>query len=1011
VSRRGGAAVRLTSGAEDDSNPSFSPDGSMVAFSRAVRTDSDVYVVPTAAGVPKRLTVHPAAEIVRGWTPDGKSVLFTSARGMSWQPRLYTVPAAGGPSRELPIPIAWNGVFAPDGRVIYAPHEAVWRYPTSWKGYRGGGTSVLALADLGTHEFKALTPDDSNNRLPVWAGDQLLVASDRSGGIYNVFSLDPATGQATQVTRFTDASIGALAAAPDGGAVYEREGGLFLLDPSSGQSQPLLVTLEGVDGPPDERQVPAADYVDAAAIASSGEAAISTRGDILLVDKDGHATNLTRSSSATDLSPGFAPDGARLAYVSFGAQGDGLVLQPLGRAAAARTIRLPAHRGGYLDLGWSPDARHLTVTDLRAGLWLVDAITGSVRMLDQGHHMNDTIVPFEVSWSTDGQWVTYARYLPNNNRAIFLQRIATGAKYQLTGGQTDARSPTFDRSDKRLYFVSSGNAAVTDAFGMYRYMARPLILRKIQAVDLDLSQSPSQLARSLTPAALERSATSLTFDQKDYLSLAVLADGSFLASAREWPPTPGLGESTTTLVQLTSGSPTASVIASNVSQFALASDRAHVLVQSGNEWSVRPLPIDGGVRTFTLDDVEITVRPREEWQQIYREAWRAMRDTFYDPAHHGQDIDTLEARYARYLPDITRRADLTALIYLALGNVSVSHIALDGGDDGPSGVAAPTSGLLGADYSLEGGHYRFARIYHGSPFAIEAPTAAPLDGISPVITPGDYLLAVNGVPVTTQSDVQSYLLGTAGKRTVLTICRNPAGTDARTIAVQPMASEVMLRLSAWVEANREAVRRRSNGSLGYVYVPDYQERGMAAFLREWTAVSDQDGVVIDQRYNPGGYGVDYILDLVLHRPLACYAFRDTDDLPFPVISNRGPRVLLINERNGSAADSFAWMFKRAGVGPLVGHRTAGAGIGSIGRTTLIDGGGLNIPVRAFFNPAGSWDIENHGVDPSIPVELDPAALLRGEDTQLDAAIDAALNLRREHPTPAPRHPPPFVYPR
>ena len=1008
VPRAGGAAVQLTSGPENDSYPSFSPDGAWIAFSRAVGGDADVYILPVEGGTPARLTFHPAPEFVRGWSQNGTQILFTAARGMSWQSRLYTVPADGGPSHELPIPIAWNGVFAPDGRIVYAPREVIGRYATSWRGYRGGSMGALEIADLRAGTFTPLSSDQGNDRLPVWAGDRLLIASDRADGLYNICSLDVTTGRASPITHFRGTGIGALAGSPDGAAAYERDGSVFLLDPATGRSQPVPIALAADRGEIVERQVAAGDYIDGAQVGANGDVAVVARGDIFLVDGAGHARNLTASSSVTEQAPAFSADGRRLAYVSFGAGGDALVLQDLARPSSRRTIALPRARGGFFETQWSPDGRCLVVTDFRAGLWLVDAITGSSRMIDAGTHMND--YSFEVAWSPDGQWLAYARHLPNNNRALFLQHVAGGPKYQLTSGEVDTGSPTFDRGGRQIDFIASGSAAAAEAFGMYPAILRPLVLRRIQVAAVDLSQSPDALRRSLSPAAFALRIRTLPFEASDYGAITVLADSTLFVSARQWPATPGRGRATLALFRLDNRSPEPAMVASDVDRFALSPDRTRLLVNSGDNWSVRPLPAGTGGTTFSLADVRLTVKPKDEWRQIYREAWREMRDTFYDPAHHGQDIAALEERYARYLPGITRRADLNALLYLALGNVSVSHIAIDGGDNGAKVSPPPASGLLGADLAIDAGRFRFTRILPGCPFAAESIPAGVFDGLDAPVKAGDYLLRINGVEATADRDLQFYLLGTAGRLTTLTVAETPDGRGARTITVQPLASDAPLREAAWIEGNRAIVDARSNGTLAYVYIPDYQERGMAAFLRQWTAASDKDGVVIDQRYNPGGWAADFILDLVSRRPLSYYTFRDARDLPFPVISNAGPRALLVNERNGSAADTFPWVFQRAGVGPIVGHRTAGWGVGHLSQITFADGGALSLPLRAFFNPDGRWDIENHGVSPDIRAEIDPAGALRGEDAQLNAAIDAVLALRKERPISAPRHPEPLVYP-
>lgn len=998
VPRSGGTARQLTRGLEDDGGPMFSPDGSQVSFSRTVRGDADVYVVSSAGGEPKRLTFHPASEVARGWTPDGSKVVFAASTLLPWQANLFTLPAAGGPSVRLPIARALTGVHLPDGRFVFAPRDVFGGYPTTWRGYRGGTTGILMVTDLRGSNFRSLSDGAVNDRFPVVAGGTLLIASDRVGGILNVFALNPDTGAARPITRFGDVGIDALAGGPDGRAAFVRNGRIFLLDPRTGAVQPLAVTVNPDRGQMLPRKVKAADHVAGTAVSRDGQAAFAARGEILLLHPSEAARQLSASSGTAEDEPSFSPDGRRLAFVSARQDGDRLVLLDL-PSGGKKEVALPAGRAGWQNLRWSPDGARIALEDFRSGLWVATLAQGEIRQIDQGRHLNDDTL--EAAWSPDSRWIAYSRHLPNHNRAVFLREVSAVRSRRLTDGGGDARAPAFDAGGRSLYFLGGGSAAVGEAFGMASEIHRPLVVRHVFAGALDPREAEPEVAFN---ASLRR----LAVEPRDYGRLVAMAEGGLLASAAEWPSTPGAGEPKTALYRINPLSGDSAKVAGGLDSFAISPEGGLALVQAGDERSVIPAG-EGGVaaRPVSLMGVEIAVEPKQEWRQIYRAAWRAMRDAFYDPAHHGQDVQQLERRYAAYLPSITRRADLTALLQLSLGNVSVSHIAVSGGDLGAVAERPPTSGLLGADFAVGGDRHRFTRIHKGDAYL---GATSPLQLPGSIVNEGEYLLAVNGKEARADRDVHEHLLGTAGKPTRLTVGPSPTGDGARDVTVTPIASEYALREASWIERNRRQVTERSGGRIGYVYITDYETDGLAGFIRQWTAASDKGAVLLDQRFNPGGWAADFVLDMVRRKPLSYYAFRDADPLPFPVISNAGPVALLINHANGSAADTFPWLFKRAQVGPVVGVTTGGAGVGHVYRTDFVDGGGVSLPLRAFFNPQGTWDIENQGVSPDIRIEEDQAALLRGRDVQLDAAVDVLLEGSKSSAQRMPKRPSPTIYP-
>ncbi len=426
-----------------------------------------------------------------------------------------------------------------------------------------------------------------------------------------------------------------------------------------------------------------------------------------------------------------------------------------------------------------------------------------------------------------------------------------------------------------------------------------------------------------------------------------------------------------------------------------------MLHQTGSGWAIvstdaPPKPDEGRI---DLSQATLTIDPRAEWNQMYAEAWRLMRDYFYDPNHHGQDLNALKERYKAYLPNIVSRNDLNIVFREMFSHMTVSHMQVGGGETPPPAGQPANVGLLGADYRIAEGRYRITRIYRGdnsSPM-LTGPLAQP--GVNANV--GDYILAVDGHEIKASDSFYKYFLGKAGRPAQIKIGPNPGGEGSRVLTVNPMPNEVQLRDFNEIEDNRRKVADLSGGKLAYIYLPDTGTAGYAAFNQDFYAQLDKQGVIIDQRFNSGGAPADYFIEVLKRRPLAYYAFREGDDFPFPQNALIGPRVMLISEFAGSGGDTLPWMFREEGLGLLVGKRTAGAGIGGyLAMPELLDGGRMLAPNRAFFNPRkGTLDIENYGVAPDIEIANTPAAWRAGRDLQLERAVQVALEeLQKKPPT-------------
>jgi tricorn protease len=437
---------------------------------------------------------------------------------------------------------------------------------------------------------------------------------------------------------------------------------------------------------------------------------------------------------------------------------------------------------------------------------------------------------------------------------------------------------------------------------------------------------------------------------------------------------------------------------------AISRDGGKLLYRQGESWFLVPSssPPKAGEGTLKLDGLEARINPVAEWKQIYHEVWRIERDFLYDPNSHGLNLKDAEKRYSKFLPGLGSRHDLNYLLDEMLGELSLGHVFINGGDvPEPKGAKA---GLLGADYRVENDRYRFARVYRGENWnpKLKAPLTQPGAGVKE----DEYLLAVDGREVRGTDEVYSFFEGKAGKAVVLKVGPTPDGKGAREVTTVPVESERSLRNLAWVDDNRRKVEKLTGGRVAYIYMPDTYIEGNARFNRYFFAQVDKEAAIVDERFNGGGFLADSVIDL-LSQPLRNYvSTRDGEDQVAPA-GIFGPKAMLINEQAGSGGDYMPYAFRQAKLGPLVGKRTWGGLVGIGGYPPLIDGGSVTAPHWAIWFPTGEWEVENRGVAPDVEVEFDPKAVRAGHDPQLEKAVELILEELKKNPPKKPKRP---VYP-
>lgn len=1018
VERAGGTARRLTSFQGQTQNPKLSPDGRLVAFSAEYAGNTDVYVVPVEGGQPKRLTWHPGADLVQGWSPDGKQVLFASPRA-TWAPnaapRFWTVPADGGVESALPLPRANQGKFSPDGgRIAY-------RMPTSWdeerRNYRGGQNKPIWIVDLKSFALDSTPFAGTKEMDPVWVGDAVYFLSDRDG-VSNVWAFDTRTRQLRQVTTFTDFDVKSLDAAGST-VVFEQAGYIHELDARSGATKIVKITAAG-DFPwmmPAWKDV--GTRVSGLALSATGKrAAVEARGEIFTVPAEkGDVRNLTSSSASAEIAPLWSPDGRSVAYFSDASGEYQLVIAPQDGIGARRTIPLPEPSRPYAP-SWSPNGRHIAFQDSHFRIWLVEVSTGRARVADTDpYFMADrSIVPV---WSPDSRYLAYPKRLKSLMRALFVYDVEAGTARQITDGLADATTPAWDASGKYLWFFASTNFALNSSLLDMTKYERPetkalylAVLAKGEPSPLLPESDEEALPAPTAPVARDTvRAVRIDFDglqqrivtvtgvaERDYGALIAGPAGTvFFLEPIPATGTAGGGAAGggNTLHRFQLSNRRAQAFATGVAQFTVSADGRKLLYRAaGPSGGLFLVDADKAVPAAGSGRLAVSLRayidPREEFRQIFHEGWRNQRNNFYVKNLHGTDWAAVKRMYEPLLAHVNHRADLNYLLDNMGAETAIGHSYVRGGD--LPDVPAATGGLLGADFTVENGRYRIARIYDAESWnpELRAPLAAP--GVN--VARGDYLLAVNGVELQAPDNLHRLLDGTANRQTVLTVNSRPDLQGARQITVVPVANEQGLRTRAWVEANRRYVDSVSNGRLAYVYLPNTGVPGYTSFNRYYFAQQDREGVVVDERFNGGGSAADYIVDL-LGRDYDGYFNNPVGDrYPYTSPANGiwGPKVMIINEMAGSGGDLLPYMFKRRKLGPLVGTRTWGGLVATTDTPPFVDGGSMIAPRFGFFSRANAFAVENEGVAPDIDVENYPREVIAGRDPQLERATQEALRL-------------------
>jgi len=1058
----GGVARRISTHPGLELFPKFSPDGKWIAFTGQYDGNFNVYVVPAEGGEPKQLTFLPDVEsvgermgpnnMVITWFPDSKRILFLSRRDTynTWFGRLFSVGIDGGLPERLAVDKGGLTSFSPDGTKI--AYNRIFRNFRTWKRYTGGMAQDIAIYDLKNNTYERVTDYEGTDTYPMWHGDTIYFGSERGSEHHmNLFAYSLKTKETRQLTHFKDYDVNWPSLGPDS-IVFEKGGYLYLLDLKTEKARKISVDLPGDCPPAQKHWAEVGGLITDFDISPEGKRAVFTaRGDIFTVPaKEGSIRNLTGTPGIREKYAAWSPDGKWIAYFSDRTGEDELYIIPqdgMGQetriTSDGKMFRLPAV--------WSPDSKKLLYADKDLRLFYVDIGEKKPIEIDKGKYADLT----DYNWAPDSKWVVYAQATENLNRVIDLYSLAGRTITPVTDSFNDSWNPVFDPGGKYLYFLS--NRDFNEVLGVYDIeFANPKATRvylatlrsdlpspfapKSDEAGVKKSESPATEKREEKRAGEEAGGREVPKDfridlpgiEGRVVALPLPPENLHTLNASDGfvyyavTPVTGLSgplpDEAPAIHAYDMKEQKDSVLIMPATNFALSFDGKKLLYSAprapsaGGEESIPGLqaygiidakpsgkePYKPGEGALNVASLRMEVNPRAEWNQIFNEVWRQQRDYFFEASMNGVDWEKERERYAPLLPHVADRYDLTYVLGEMIGELSNSHTYVGGGD--APNLHPINVGVLGADFGTdsENGLYRFKKIYLGENWApaLRSPLTEP--GVD--VKQGDYLLAVNGKPLRVPQNPYELFVNTVNENVTLTVNSKPVEEGARRVVVKPIRSEFSLRELDMINTNRKKVEEATGGRVGYIYIPNMDAEGLNAFVKQFFPQIRKEGLIIDVRYNGGGF-VDQLIFERLRRVLGgMESARNFESTTVPDIVFHGSMACITNEYAASDGDFFSYFFKKYKLGPLIGMRTWGGVRGIRGPMPLIDGGYITRPEFSLYGLNSEWLIENRGVAPDIEVDNRPDLVMQGHDPQLEKAIEVVLKGIQEHPHKLPPRP-------
>ena len=1008
VPSSGGDAVRLTTHKGLELFPKISPDGKWIAFSAEYSGSRQVYVMPSQGGTPRQLTwyndVGPMPQrggfdyVVLGWTSDSKKVLFRGNRTEygDRMGRYFLASLDGGLEEELPIPYGGFADLSPDDSKMAFVH--IDREFRTWKRYKGGRASNSHIYDLENNTSEQITDWVGTGHIPTWYGDKIYFASDRDLWL-NIYSFDVNTRETTQMT-FHDRFDVMWPSGSNGQLVYENGGQLFKLNLETGEEERVVVNIRYDN----QLTLPyfknVKDHIHSMAISPSGNRVLfDARGDIFSVPAgDGTIHNLTNTQGVRAVYPTWSPDGKWIAYYTDETDEYEVYLLENKENAVPRRIT-SGSQGWKYQARWSPDSRYLVFFDRSMRLQLLDVNSGNIDVVDQPG-------AFELrtyNFSPDSRWITYTNSNSNGQSSVWVYNIANRERFRLTDHTFSDSSPVFSQCGNYIFFTS--NRDFNLAFSSFEFNYLYNNATRIYALHLT-HNSPRLFEPKETVENGDESDDNNQGGSSDNVIIdPVNADRRIVAFPLSAGSYWGLQAIEGGLVYFTDSGMNLYRVNEQKNELIMAGVRNGIVSADGKKFlyshrgdygvaDLRPGQSAGDGK-LNLDNMTMRIEPRKEWQQIFRDGWRIFRDFFYVGNLHNVDWDGFYEKYSELLPYVNHRFDLDYIFGEIIAETNTGHAYVDYGDF-PT-VDRIETGLLGADLTPDARSNRFiiSKIYEGENWNSARRSPLTMQGID--IREGDFLIAIEGQDVTIADNPYRFLENRVDVATRITVSARADGRDARTFTIHPIASEIELKYLDWVNTRRAMVDELSGGRIGYIHVPNTAQDGNRELHRGMYAYHDKDALIIDERFNGGGFIPDRMTELLSRQTHAYWHRHGLDPMRTPAVAHDGPKAMLINQFSSSGGDAFPYFFRQKNLGTIIGTRTWGGLVGMTGNARLSDGGYIGVPRFGIYNQEGEWIIEGVGVYPDIEVYDEPHLVAIGRDPSLEKAVEVLLKKLEENP--------------
>ena len=1022
VPASGGDARRLTSHEGMELFPKISPDGKWITFSAEYSGTRQVFVMPAEGGKPRQLTWYNSVgvmpprggydNVVLDWTPDSKNILFRGNRTEfgDRNGKYFTISIDGG--MEKPLPIVNGGIasFSPDAKKIcFTPVDREFR---TWKRYKGGRATELWVYDLEKNSSEQITNFAGSDQNPVWFGDKIYFASDRNLKL-NIYSYDIKSKEVKQLTDFNDYDA-LWPSGSNGQLVFEKGGFLYKMNLESGKTEKITININ-FDNPNLTAYFKnVKNDIHSYTVSPTGKRALfDARGDIFSVPaENGTTENLTNTQGIREIYPSWSPNGKYIAYYS-DATGE-YEIYLLENKKGAKPEQLTTNSSAWkYDSEWSPDSKYLLYSDRTLKLKLFDVQAKTEKVVDFATENEIRSYVF----SPDSKWITYEKQAGNSYSAIWVYNIAEGKGYQLTDNTFNDYSPVFSTDGKLIWFLSDRDFNLdfssfefnyvynnsTRIYAMHLAAAGEKLFadkNDIEPVKEEKVAEESKAKNEKKDAAEEKKETTVnvTIDMEginnrivalplkagDYNNL-VAVDGGILYIADGKLKKYNISEQKE------------EEILDRAIQVLVTADGKSMLYRAGGDFGITKIApgqkADAG--KLKLDGMELKIDPAKEWNQIYNDGWRIFRDYFYVNNLHGVDWKAVKENYAQLVPFVGHRADLDFILGEMIAESNTGHSYVDWGDfERPKRVEG---GLLGANLEADdnAGYYKIAKIYKGQNW--DESLRSPLTEQGVEAKEGDYLVSINGKEITTAGNPYELLENTAGKKIEIGINTKPGPDGAKTFLIKPIDSELDLMYNTWVAERRAMVDRLSGGKIGYIHVPNTAVEGNRELFKGMYAYHDKQALIIDDRYNGGGFIPDVMADLLDRKTLSYWNRNGLVPNKTPGVAHDGPKVMLINGYSSSGGDAFPYYFRKKGLGQLIGTRTWGGLVGISGNARLVDGGNISVPRFGIFDENSEWIIEGIGVYPDIEVFDRPEQLAKGVDPGIEKAVEVLLKELEKNP--------------